>query len=201
MYCDFKPDKRYQLADWRIRYASSKGTIQLIFSDISDLSTRPLPLEMLEYARSDTHYLLYIYDNLRNALLERGASAVFAEYTPEDITLETPVSRLTPSDGQAWLFKEVLARSNQTSLKVFERDIYNAEGRGSSGWYTLARKWNKGSMTQLQKEVFKTVHHWRDSVAREEDESTRSAALPCCIFTPLTTRQIRPPKSLPLSTR
>lgn len=25
---------------------------------------------MLEYARSDTHYLLYIYDNLRNELLE-----------------------------------------------------------------------------------------------------------------------------------
>lgn len=33
--------KEYQLADWRIR---------------------PLPAELLKYAREDTHYLLYIYD-------------------------------------------------------------------------------------------------------------------------------------------
>ena len=37
-------DKRYQLADWRIR---------------------PLPQEMLLYARMDTHYLLYMYDHLK----------------------------------------------------------------------------------------------------------------------------------------
>ena len=37
-------DKRYQLADWRIR---------------------PLQQEMLLYARMDTHYLLYMYDLLR----------------------------------------------------------------------------------------------------------------------------------------
>jgi len=42
---------RYQLADWRIR---------------------PLPEEMLRYAREDTHYLLYIYDKLKNELVARG---------------------------------------------------------------------------------------------------------------------------------
>ena len=31
---------------------------------------RPLPNEYLRYAREDTHYLLYIYDRLRNQLLE-----------------------------------------------------------------------------------------------------------------------------------
>lgn len=31
---------------------------------------RPLPDEYLHYAREDTHYLLYIYDLLRNRLLE-----------------------------------------------------------------------------------------------------------------------------------
>lgn len=39
-----KADKRYQLADWR---------------------QRPLSSEMKLYARMDTHFLLYIYDNLR----------------------------------------------------------------------------------------------------------------------------------------
>ena len=33
---------------------------------------RPLPDELLKYAREDTHYLLYIYDMLKNELIERG---------------------------------------------------------------------------------------------------------------------------------
>lgn len=32
----------------------------------------PLPEEMIQYARDDTHYLLYIYDKVREALWERG---------------------------------------------------------------------------------------------------------------------------------
>lgn len=33
---------------------------------------RPLPEEMIRYARDDTHYLLYIYDKMRELLWERG---------------------------------------------------------------------------------------------------------------------------------
>ncbi|PIO22684.1 hypothetical protein AB205_0183750 [Aquarana catesbeiana] len=47
-YCSVVSDKKYQLADWRIR---------------------PLPQEMIEYARADTHFLLYIYDRMRTDLL------------------------------------------------------------------------------------------------------------------------------------
>lgn len=43
-------DKKYQLADWRVR---------------------PLPLELLVYARMDTHYLLYIYDCLKVELQQQ----------------------------------------------------------------------------------------------------------------------------------
>ncbi|GFS76195.1 hypothetical protein NPIL_472231 [Nephila pilipes] len=50
-YCKLDLDKRYQLADWRIR---------------------PLPAEMLKYAREDTHYLLYVYDCIKNDLLKAG---------------------------------------------------------------------------------------------------------------------------------
>lgn len=48
-YCSLQTTlkKKFQLADWRVR---------------------PLPDEMLAYARSDTHYLLYIYDRLRSEL-------------------------------------------------------------------------------------------------------------------------------------
>jgi ribonuclease D len=45
----FEADKKYQLADWRIR---------------------PLTKEMINYARADTHYLLEIYDNMKTELLE-----------------------------------------------------------------------------------------------------------------------------------
>ncbi|BFZ23761.1 hypothetical protein BsWGS_26800 [Bradybaena similaris] len=50
-YCQIEVDKQYQLADWRIR---------------------PLPSELITYAREDTHYLLYIYDLMRNQLIDRG---------------------------------------------------------------------------------------------------------------------------------
>ncbi|CAL1681433.1 unnamed protein product [Lasius platythorax] len=48
-YCDISPNKHFQLADWRIR---------------------PLPAELIKYAREDTHYLLHIKDMLKNELIE-----------------------------------------------------------------------------------------------------------------------------------
>lgn len=51
-FCDVRAisKKKFQLADWR---------------------QRPLPHDMFNYARSDTHYLLYIYDRLRAELAKR----------------------------------------------------------------------------------------------------------------------------------
>ncbi|XP_055903687.1 exosome component 10 [Eupeodes corollae] len=50
-YCDIEADKTFQLADWRIR---------------------PLPEELVTYARQDTHNLIYIYERLTNDLLEQA---------------------------------------------------------------------------------------------------------------------------------
>lgn len=50
-FCNVHAQKQYQLADWRIR---------------------PIPEEMLLYAKQDTHYLLYIYDTLLNMLPSRN---------------------------------------------------------------------------------------------------------------------------------
>ena len=62
-FCDFESDKSYQLADWRIR---------------------PLTEGMIKYARSDTHFLLYIHDNLKKELIsksfENGDSGIFLFY-------------------------------------------------------------------------------------------------------------------------
>ena len=64
-FCDFEADKSYQLADWRIR---------------------PLTDGMLKYARNDTHFLLYIYDELKKNLImksletEGGKQGIFMYY-------------------------------------------------------------------------------------------------------------------------
>ncbi|KAI0700067.1 ribonuclease H-like domain-containing protein [Cytidiella melzeri] len=155
MYCDFIPDKRYQLADWRIR---------------------PLPQEMLKYARSDTHFLLFIYDNLRNALIDRAQSrSASRAQSPSSPLASTSIS----GENSHTLVRDVLSRSQDTTLRVFEREIYDAEnGSGPGGWDTLARKWNKGALMAAERDssrrrVYRAMHAWRDYVAREEDESTR----------------------------
>ncbi|KIM36578.1 hypothetical protein M413DRAFT_449112 [Hebeloma cylindrosporum] len=163
MYCDFVPDKRYQLADWRIR---------------------PLPEDMMKYARSDTHFLLYIYDNLRNALIDRSQSRSQSR-SPRSSPppADASSSNLKSSAGQHGLLNQELERSMETSLRVYTKEPYDvAEGSGSAGWDTLAKRWNKGALMAggpgvgigaMQREVYKSVHWWRERVAREEDESTR----------------------------
>ncbi|KAJ4482464.1 ribonuclease H-like domain-containing protein [Lentinula aciculospora] len=157
MYCDFTPDKRFQLADWRIR---------------------PLPQEMLDYARSDTHFLLYIYDNLRNALLDRAISSNEPSLAAEN----TSSSSHSFHFAQA-LMRQALAKSETTALRVYEKELYDMEGgSGGNGWDTLAKKWNKHNLYAntypvgipgMQKDIYRRIHLWRDIVSREEDESVR----------------------------
>ncbi|KAJ7896101.1 ribonuclease H-like domain-containing protein [Mycena olivaceomarginata] len=160
MYCDFVPDKRYQLADWRIR---------------------PLPEDMLQYARSDTHFLLFIYDNLRNALLDRAVSRAQSKSRSPSPARYSPPSTTPPEQA---LIRQALSRSEETALRTYEKETYDFElGAGSGGWDTLARKWNKGGLVAaaetplgsetLQRAVYRCVHAWRDEIARAEDESTR----------------------------
>ncbi|KAI1086637.1 ribonuclease H-like domain-containing protein [Rostrohypoxylon terebratum] len=125
-FVDFDADKKYQLADWRIR---------------------PIPDEMFYYARSDTHYLLYIYDMMRNELLRQPSG--------KDLMLQ------------------VVKKSKDTSLRRHEIFNYDAEGgQGPSGWYNQLIRYSAGKYSKEQFSVFRAVHKWRDEVARREDEST-----------------------------
>lgn len=127
-FIDFDADKKYQLADWRIR---------------------PLPEEMFYYARSDTHYLLYIYDMMRNELLKLSSEGV--EKDP---------------------IRQVLDKSKETSLRRYETCVYDSEtGQGAFGWYNLLIRNSSGRLSKEQFAVFRAVHKWRDEMARREDES------------------------------
>ncbi|KAL2826979.1 ribonuclease H-like domain-containing protein [Aspergillus cavernicola] len=126
-FVNFEADKRYQMADWRIR---------------------PLPSGMFDYARSDTHYLLYIYDNLRNELLEHS--------TPEENLIDY-----------------VQEKSKSEALQRYERPVYDAAtGQGAGGWYDLMSR-NSAVFSKEQFAVLRAVHEWRDKVAREADEGVQ----------------------------
>ena len=123
---------------------------------------------MLKYARADTHFLLHVYDNLRNALLDR---AVSRSASPTTGRAGSPIVPDT-------FVREVLSRSAETALRVYSPESYDVEGgTGTNGWDTLARRWNKPTLgiegvPSVQCEVFRALHLWRDRVAHEEDEST-----------------------------
>lgn len=123
-FCAFHANKKYQMADWRIR---------------------PIPEEMLDYARSDTHYLLFIYDNLRNMLLEAS----------------------TPDNS---LISYVLEESKKEALQRYDRPVYDVEkGLGPVGWFApLTRRSIRFTAEQFG--VYRAVHAWRDRTARASDE-------------------------------
>ena len=101
---------------------------------------------MLFYARSDTHFLLYVYDRLRESLLARA-------------------------QGSEDLIRRALRNSEEIALKEFHREVYDVNtGDGSRGWGGMLRWYNK-RRTGIQSEIFISIHAWRDRVAREEDES------------------------------
>lgn len=104
---------------------------------------------MFNYARSDTHFLLYIYDKMREELLEKSDSSI--------------------PDGD--LIDYVLNKSKEEALQRYERPFYDARrGMGSGGWFGLL-SYSPALFSPEQFAVFRAVHQWRDTVARKEDES------------------------------
>ncbi|KAI9147711.1 Exosome complex exonuclease rrp6 [Paramyrothecium foliicola] len=125
-FVNFEADKKYQLADWRLR---------------------PIPEEMMYYARSDTHYLLYIYDHCRNDLI--------AASTEEQDRL-----------------KQALEESRKLSLSRHEHPGYDEhDGQGSRGWLSYVLSHSHLPLNGEQFAVFRALWKWRDVAARQEDES------------------------------
>ena len=121
-YCGVTANKEYQNADWRLR---------------------PLPDEMVRYAREDTHYLLYIYDLMRTQLL----------------------SVAEPENSEALLL-EVYKRSFDICMQLYEKELLT----DSSYLYTYGLQGSNFNAQQLA--IVAGLFGWRDLVARAEDEST-----------------------------
>lgn len=122
-YCNVEPDKSYQLADWR---------------------ERPLPLPMLQYARADTHFLLYIYDRLKNDLYTRGGH--------------------NKTVGQD-LLRSVYERGRDICLKRYEKPPFS-----DTSHLSVLRK-SRSTFNAKQMFAFRELYSWRDAISRELDES------------------------------
>uniref|UniRef100_A0A673JVB4 Exosome complex component 10 n=1 Tax=Sinocyclocheilus rhinocerous TaxID=307959 RepID=A0A673JVB4_9TELE len=122
VYCSVNSDKRYQLADWRIR---------------------PLPDEMLKYAQADTHYLLYVYDRVRADLYDTGNSQptliqqVWAK--SRDLSLKKYVKPIFTEDSYMELYRKQKKSFNTQQLAAFRllyawRDKLGRENDESTGY-------------------------------------------------------------------
>lgn len=104
---------------------------------------------MFFYAQSDTHFLLYIYDMIRNELVEKSDR----------------------SNPETDLIGRVLQKSRDRALSRYENLTCDVEtGGGSRGWYNIILK-QPQALTGEQFAVFRAVWKWRDDVARRTDES------------------------------
>jgi exosome complex exonuclease RRP6 len=122
-YCQVTANKEYQNADWRLR---------------------PLPAEMVKYAREDTHYLLYMYDLMRKEL----------DSAPKD-----PESTESP-------LEEVYRRSYDICMQLYEKEVLTESS------YLYIYGLQSADFNAQQLAIIAGLCEWRDVVARAEDEST-----------------------------
>ncbi|KRT78455.1 hypothetical protein AMK59_8439 [Oryctes borbonicus] len=139
-FCKFIPNKQFQLADWRIR---------------------PLPEELINYAREDTHYLIYLYEVLKNELLKQGNG--------QDNILKSVIQKSTE------ICKKVRNNLNLILLNYvlvsFLMQRYIKPILNNDSHLDFYRKC-KRLFDNKQMYALKKLYQWRDKIAREEDEST-----------------------------
>lgn len=123
-FCNVQAQKQYQLADWR---------------------QRPLMDDMVKYAREDTHYLIYIYDNLRQELIKKD-------------------NQQQQQQNDLELMKLVHQKSQIICKKVFKKPVFI-----SKGFLNLCQ--NNSHLNSKQMKALRDLYEWRDKIARESDES------------------------------
>lgn len=121
-FCEVIANKEYQNAEWRLR---------------------PLPLEMIRYAREDTHYLLYIYDLMRARLVSESTQG-----NSDDLLLE------------------VYHRSCDICMQLYEKELLTETS------YLHIYGLQTANFNAQQLAIVSGLYEWRDVVARAEDEST-----------------------------
>ncbi|KAG6642846.1 protein RRP6-like 2 isoform X1 [Carya illinoinensis] len=122
-FCGVSANKEYQNAEWRLR---------------------PLPEDMVRYAREDTHYLLHIYDLMRMELFSMPK---------ENENFDAPLV-------------EVYKRSYDVCMQLYEKEVLTENS------YLYIYGLQAAGLNAQELAVIAGLYEWRDVVARAEDEST-----------------------------
>ncbi|KAI9563677.1 hypothetical protein GHT06_011141 [Daphnia sinensis] len=154
-YCQIRISKCYQRADWRIR---------------------PLSKEMLNYARGDTHYLIYIYERLKQDLnscrfygkLDSSISKEGKEGLLKKCQnpIRSKANETTANETGVKQMLEVWKNSRSICLRRYKIPPKNAYLKT---YRKLIQKNNNFNRQQLY--ALQELCAWRDRVARDEDES------------------------------
>lgn len=125
---------------------------------------------MLQYARSDTHYLLSIYDHLRRALHGKGRADAdsptpLEEVYQRSISVSSIIFSLPPFDHETGHFDSgfLLPLAKHGVLKAYATALAIPTLPLKTGW----------GPSEARFEVLREVMRWRERVARDEDESGR----------------------------
>lgn len=134
-FAHFKTSKKYQLADWRVR---------------------PLLSPLLAYARSDTHFLLNIFDKLKNKLLEKKEQNTLSEVLHESRKVAKRRFEFTQ-------YRPVQQVQQNVSCPIMSSNP-------SRPYESLMYQYNVPFDRRL---IVEELYNWRDTIAREQDESVR----------------------------
>jgi len=126
--------------------------------------------EMAHYARCDTHYLLYLYDCVRNALLAGGQHMVSKDGIAQgEATAEGVMALRGVLDKSAalclTLYTETPFDATKAAMRITER--FGSQQR---------------PLERRQFSVLQELTVWRDALARRLDESLHFVAPDACLW-------------------
>ena len=138
-YCGVTLNKKHQLSDWR---------------------QRPLPQDMLHYARDDTHYLLYLYDILRREVYrELGTEGLISVL---DSSRRSCMQRYEKEPFFPRGYVKLVQQASARRGVLPNNDKSRLHGSTNS---------QKDALTMEQDLALAALWDWRDALARQLDES------------------------------
>lgn len=150
--CGLKLDKKYQTADWR---------------------QRPIPEEMEYYARCDTHFLLFCYDCVKNAVLAMTGTSTMAATVPR-------TGGLTATDEGVFALRSVMEKSQALCARHYSEAPLDAAATAMALCERFSFK--QRPLETRQFAVLQALAKWRDGVARRLDESWNFVAPDHCLW-------------------
>ncbi|KAL1704662.1 hypothetical protein EV121DRAFT_270366 [Schizophyllum commune] len=171
-YCAYEPDKRLARADWRVR---------------------PLPPTHLSYARSDTHFLPFIYDRLKEELAGVAPPTLPADPHGDGEAVDIPIDVLvagssgspssglkdipsshgpTEEDAPDSALTTVLQASGRVCLRT-PRWLTSATATLSAAAMATARRAGRENLldeSSPDHAIYLALYRWRDATARAADE-------------------------------